>query len=105
VTGDLAHDVGQRQVHVELAGDLTVVERHARTRHPLEVASLEAVGEDRLPLRQRHAPLGRACEDSVGVSREAATDEAAVHVFGHEPEELVDRRVVGVGVGEPVVLV
>src|SRR5665647_1772658 len=48
VTRGLAHDVGQRQVHAQLAGDLTVVERHARARHPVEVASLKAVGEDRL---------------------------------------------------------
>src|SRR5450830_1190851 len=66
VTGGLTHDVGQRQVYLELAGDLTVVERHARAGHPVEVASLEAIGEDRLPLRQRHAPLGRARKDPVG---------------------------------------
>ena len=105
VTGGLAHDVGQRQVDAELAGDLAVVERHAGARHAVEVAPLQAVAEDRLPLRQRHAPLGRAREDPVGVGGEAAAHEAGVDVFGDQPEELVDRRVVGVCVGEPVVLV
>ena len=46
-----------------------------------------------------------AREHAVRVGHEAAAREAAVDVFGHAAEVLVDGGVVGVGVGEPVVLV
>ena len=105
VMGRLADDLGQRQIDVQLAGHLTKVEGHAGPRQALEVVALEAVGKDGLPGRQRHAPLLVARQHAVGVEGEAAAMQALGHVEGHEPEELVDGRVVGVGVGQPVVLV
>ena len=105
VLGRLADDLVQRQIDVELAGHLTVVEGHAGARHTLEVLALEAVGEHGLPGRQAHAPLLVARQHAVRVEGKAAAAQALGHVERHEPEELVDRGVVGVGVGEPVVLV
>ena len=46
-----------------------------------------------------------AGEDAVGVGLDAAAGEAVIDVLRHPAEVLAHRGVVGVGVGEPVVLV
>ena len=105
VVGRLAHDLGQLEVDVELAGHLAKVEGDAGAGKALQVAALEAVGEHTLPGRQRHAPLAVACQHAVRVLGKAAAPQPLVDLLGEQPEVLVDRGVVGVGVGQPVVLV
>ncbi len=105
MVGHGAHDVGEGLVDGELPGHLAVVEAHAGARHPVQVAPLQAVLEDLPPAAQRRAPLAVAGQHSVRVGGEPAAREAAVHILRHEAEVLVHGGVVGVGVGEPVVLV
>ena len=101
----LAQHVGEHLVDVELAGDLAVVEGDAGAGQAVEVLAVEAVLEDRLPLRQRHAPLPAPGEHAVRVAGQPAALEPGVHGLREHAEVVLHGGVVGVVVGEPVVLV
>ena len=88
-----------------LAAHLTEVEGHRRAQEPVVVPAPEAPLEDVDPPGRGHAPLVVLREHAVRVELEAAEPQALVDLFRHAPEVLVGRGIVGIGVGQAVVLV
>ena len=89
----------------EVAAHLTEVKGHRRAQEPVVVPASEAPLEDPDPFRRGHAPFVVLREHAVRVEIEAAESQALVDVFRHAPEVVVGSGIVGIGVGQAVVLV
>ena len=89
----------------EVAVNVTEVEADRGAKQPVRVPAPQTVGEHAAPPGGRHAPVLVAGHDAVGVRLEPAARHGLVHVARQHTEVLVHVGIVGVGVGEAVVLV
>ena len=106
VLGRLPHDVLQLRHDRQAAGQVPEVEADGGVDDVAHVVPAAQVHLERAaPLRCRHPPGGVHGRHAVRVRGEAALRDAAVDPLGQLLEVLLRPRVVGVGIGEPVVLV